>query len=230
MDFPPFPGFRPQAFDFLRDLAANNDRDWFKPRKSTYEDELLWPMQCLVEDCSRRAAAQNLPLSGDPKKSVFRIYRDTRFSRDKSPYKTTCSAFLSPSGQRNDGMGGVYIHLEPGQCFLGAGFWHPEQPFVNRWRARMAEDSEGFLDVARHLEAHNLIFSQEDALKRLPRGYEEYTEHPLADYLRLKSFTVGRRVPDDAMQRPGFADQVMDMMHDVRPLLEYGWQFKEASR
>ncbi|HET6569238.1 MAG TPA: DUF2461 domain-containing protein [Rhodothermales bacterium] len=230
MDFPPFPGFRPQAFDFLRELAQNNDRDWFKPRKSTYEDELLWPMQCLIEDCSRRAAAQNLPLSGDPKKSVFRIYRDTRFSKDKRPYKTACSAFFSPSGQRNDGLGGVYIHLEPDQSFLGAGFWRPEQPFVNRWRARMAEDPEGFLDIARHLESRGLALSQEDTLKRLPRGYEAYAEHGLAGFLRLKSFTVGRRIADDAMRDPGFASRVVDMMHDVHPFLEYGWQFKGASR
>lgn len=229
MDFPPFPGFRPQAFDFLRDLAANNERDWFKPRKSTYEDEVLWPMQCLIGDCSRRAAEQDLPLSGDPKKSIFRIYRDTRFSKDKSPYKTSCGAFLSPAGAKDSIAGGLYIHFQPGRSFLGAGFWHPEPQFLNRWRARMTQDPDAFLDVAHSLAVCGLKFSQEDTLKRLPRGYEAYAEHELADYLRLKSYTVSRPASDADMQRPEFADAVIDMARDVRPLLEYGWQIAHRS-
>src|SRR5690606_41334595 len=83
MDFPPFPGFRPEAFDFLRALAAHNDREWFKPRKEVYEDEVLWPFRCLVADVTREARAQGIPLAGDPQRAIFRIYRDTRFSKDK---------------------------------------------------------------------------------------------------------------------------------------------------
>lgn len=230
MSLPPFPGFRPQAFDFLHELAQNNERDWFKPRKSIYEDEIVWPMQCLVEDCARQAAERGLPISGDPKRAMFRIYRDTRFSKDKRPYKTHAGAILSRTGGKTDGMGVVYIHLEPGQCFLGSGFWHPERSVLNRWRAHMVQDPDGFLEMAGALERSGLRLSGEDSLKRLPRGYEDWGEHPLADYLRLKSFTVGRSVPDADLQSPGFTEIVLQMAHDSLPLLDYGWEVAGESR
>ena len=94
-DYPPFPGFRKEAFDFLTQLAVNNDRDWFKARKSTYDDEIVFPMRCLLEEASREAMARNLNLMGNPKKGMFRIYTGIRGSRkNKDPYKTSCSAVI----------------------------------------------------------------------------------------------------------------------------------------
>lgn len=230
MSLPPFPGFRTQAFDFLRDLAQNNEREWFKPRKSTYDDEVVWPMQCLVEDCARQAAERGLPVTGDPKQAIFRIYRDTRFSKDKRPYKTHAGAVLSRSGGKSDGMGSVYIHLEPGQCFLASGFWHPESPFLNRWRARMAQDPDGFMEIVHSLDRSGLRFSTEDSLKRLPRGYEDWAGQPIAEYLRLKTFSVSRLVPDAEMQSPGFTEAVLRMTQDSLPLLDFGWDVVDEPR
>ncbi|MFQ5570598.1 MAG: DUF2461 domain-containing protein [Rhodothermales bacterium] len=227
-DLPPFPGFRPEAFAFLRQLSHNNSRDWFKPRKERYDDEVLWPLQCLVADAARQASVSDLPLTGDPKRSIFRIYRDTRFSKNKQPYKTHAGAILSPTGSRKE-QGVVYIHVEPGASFLGAGFWRPETSLLRAWRAHMALEPSRFLAMVRALEERGLpLETTGDALKRMPRGYEDLADSDLADYLRWKSFLVRRSVSDDALQSTDFTQVVLQMAQDTLPLLEYGWQFVDA--
>ena len=223
LDLPPFPGFRDDALAFLSALKTHNRRDWFKPRKAVYEDEVLWPLRCLVADAARRAHAEGLPLTGDPKASLFRIYRDTRFSKNKNPYKTHAAAVFSRSGTRKD-VGVVYVHVEPGASFLGAGFWRPDTALLRRWRTRMAAAPAVFLDVLARLRATGLEPGHGgNALKRLPRGFENHAGTEIADYLRWKSFTVSRAVDDAALATPAFTDAVVAMMHDALPLLEFGW-------
>ncbi len=228
LDFPPFPGFRPEAFDFLRQLARNNRREWFKPRKETYEDEVLWSLRCLVVDAARQAGLRRLPLTGDPKGGLFRLYRDTRFSKNKLPYKTHAGAVLSRTGSRKE-EGVVYVHVEPGASFLAAGFWHPEAALLRAWRARMAAAPSVFLEMAHALEAAGLPLAHDgDALKRLPRGFEDFARHEWADYLRWKSFVVSRTVSDEALQAPDFTEAVVQMMRDALPLLDYGWHLVDT--
>lgn len=221
-DFPPFPGFRPEALDFLRALKQHNRREWFKPRKAIYEDEVRWPMQCLVADVGRELARLGLPLRGDPEQGLFRIYRDTRFSKDKRPYKTHIGAVLSRTGSRRD-LGVVYIHVEPGESFLGAGFWKPEATFLRRWRQKLVQESEAFLDIVRQLQAHGLLLETDTALKRMPRGFEEAARSPVAEYLCWNSFLVSQDVPDEAVRHPEFAQTVLRFAEIVLPLLEFGW-------
>ena len=225
-DFPPFPGFRDEAFAFLKGLARHNERDWFKPRKGTFEDEVQWPLRCLVADATRQAAHHGLPFSGDPQRALFRIYRDTRFSKDKRPYKTHASAVLSRTGRRKE-PGGLYLHVEPQRSFLAAGFWNPETSVLRRWRTRIAHDSAAFLDVRDRLARSGLALETREQLKRMPRGFEDYAETDAADVLRWKSFTTTRAFPDDALQTPAFTADVVQMMRDVRPLLEYGWELED---
>lgn len=227
-DLPPFPGFRSEAFDFLRQLAQNNERDWFKARKTTYDDEVLWPTKCLVADAARQMASLDLPLTGDPKHSLFRIYRDTRFSKNKQPYKTHAGAVLSRSGSRKD-SGVVYIHVEPDKAFLAAGYWRPEASLLRAWRARLAEAPALFLNMAHTLDAAGLTLQHGDnTLKRMPRGYETLADTEAATYLRWKSFLVTRPVPDEALQSPDFTQAVVQMARESLPLLDYGWQLTEA--
>ncbi len=221
-DFPPFPGFRPQALDFLRALKQHNRRDWFKPRKAIYEDEVRWPMQCLIAEVGRQLARRGLPLRGDPERGLFRIYRDTRFTKDKRPYKTHIGAVLSRTGSRRD-LGVVYIHVEPGASFLGAGFWKPGPAFLRRWRQRMLQENETFLELVRHLQAHDLTLETDTMLKRMPRGFEEAADSPVAPYLRWHSFLVSRDVSDEALLRRDFTQTVVQFAETVLPLLEFGW-------
>ena len=216
---PPFPGFREEAFAFLRDLKANNRRDWFKPRKETYVDELKGPMECLIADVARRMDQAGLPLTGDPKKSRFRIYRDTRFSDDKSPYKTNVGAVFDRSGQKDE-PGVVYVHVEPENCFLAAGFYQPEVKYLKPVRRRIVEDPERFFSLLGEMEAEGLpVHSRGDTLTGMPRGFAEHRDTGrLADVLRWQHYLVTREVEPQALATPDFAESVVQMARDAMPL------------
>ena len=223
-ELPPFPGFRPEAFEFLSQLAANNSRDWFKPRKATYDDEIVWPMHCLLTDVSREAAIRGLPLTANPKRAMFRIYRDTRFSKNKDPYKTAAGAVLSQDGT-SKGFGGIYIHLEPEQCFLGAGFWNPDKDRLRSWRNYMVGHSNDFMEMTERLAAVGLeLQNYGEPLKRMPRGYETHAGTELEPYLKWKSFTTSRTVNDADMQKAEFTADVMRFIEETYPLLDFGWK------
>lgn len=223
MDFPPFPGFRPQAFDFFRQLAQNNNREWFKAHKHIYDDEVWWPFQCLIADLSQRATRERLPLTGDPQHALFRIYRDTRFSKNKDPYKDHAGGVLSRDGGRKDAIGGLYIHVQPGESLLASGFWMPPSELLRAWRLRMVERPDEFLDLMAALETKGLKLQSEEYLKRMPQGFEQYAESPVAPYLKYKAYWVERTFKDEELGDPSFTDSVLQFMHDTLPLLEYGW-------
>ncbi|MFK7844904.1 MAG: DUF2461 domain-containing protein [Rhodothermales bacterium] len=219
---PPFPGFQPAAFDFLKQLVLNNEREWFKARKATYDDEIVWPMQCLLAEAAREAGARGFTLTADPKKSIFRIYRDTRFSKNKAPYKTAAGAVLTRNGT-NKSFGGVYIHLEPDQCFLAAGFWHPDNDKLRAWRSYMANHQHDFMSMVDKLAESKLELESDEALKRMPRGFEDYAGTDVESYLKWKSFTTSRKFKDKAYQNASFIDEVMRFMEEVYPFLLFGW-------
>lgn len=224
---PPFPGFRPEAFGFLRDLKAHNDRAWFQPRKAVYEDELLWPMRCLVAGLGRDLPARGLPITGDPQRSIFRIYRDTRFSKNKDPYKTHVGAYLTRSGDRQED-GGVYVHVAPGDVFVGGGFWSPDPALLRRWRERLASSPGEFLDVAEALREGGLDLRYQDSLKRLPRGYEAHADAPVADALRARGIFATRPFTEAEAVDPAWADRAAETALALRPLLEWGWGLTEG--
>ncbi|ARA93256.1 TIGR02453 family protein [Rhodothermaceae bacterium RA] len=228
MDFPPFPGFRDAAFDLLRGLKQHNRRDWFQPRKQVFKDEVEWPLQCLVVDAAREAQRRHLPLAGDPARSLFRIYRDIRFSRNKQPYKTHAGAVLSRSGERND-PGVVYIHVEPGASFLAAGFWRPPMALLRPWRLRITDDPAGFRQVLAALEDRGLTLDPGTPLTRMPRGFEAYAGTEIAPLLQWTSFTVSRPVADEALRTPAFTQDVVRLAQDALPLLSYGWAILDRS-
>jgi uncharacterized protein (TIGR02453 family) len=226
---PPFPGFRPEAFQFLRALAENNDRDWFKARKDTYEAELKEPLELLLADGARRLADTDLPLTAHPTDSQFRIYRDMRFTDDKTPYKTHVSGVFDRSGQR-DTNGVVYVHVEPDYCFLGAGFYQPSVSYLRPVRERIAAEPEQFFELLDEMEARGLpVHSMEDTLTGMPKGFSDSRDTPVASYLKWKNYVVKRDFPDEALQSPDFTAEIVRMAQDVRPLLEYVWEVEATS-
>ena len=192
-----FTGFTREAIDFLADLAANNDRAWFQPRKADYERLVKRPLEGLCVALAEQFQQRGIPLVSDPAKSPFRIYRDTRFSKDKSPYKTAWHAKLRwADGTTAPGPCGGYFHLQPGEIYVGGGMWHPEPARLAALRARIATEPavvhEAIDDpafVATFGDVHG------DSLKRVPPGYPQ--DHPDAALLKLKDFTFGRRLSDD---------------------------------
>jgi uncharacterized protein (TIGR02453 family) len=223
---PDFDGFGPAAFKFLRGLKRRNERAWFQERKEIYETELRFPMECLVASFGPK---NGLPVRGDPKRSLFRIHRDVRFSNDKSPYKTHIGAVMSRSGGRGD-TGIVYIHIEPGGCFVSSGFYMPDPAFLTAWRHAMVREPKEFLAIARKLTraGSRMALESHEALKKLPRGFEAHGESPVADYLRWKHFLVSRDVSDAEAGSKALVKIVRDVARAATPLLDYGWAIYDA--
>lgn len=219
-----FTGFSKAGMRFLADLAKHNDRSWFLPRKHVYETELLEPLQALVADTSEALRKAKIPIGAVPTKSIFRIYRDIRFSRDKSPYKTNLGAYLAPTtGGPHEAPGGIYIHIQPKRSFMAVAFYELDKDRLNRWRAAMAKDPKAFQTMLRALERNGLEISQgHEALKRMPRGYEAQADSPIARYFRLGSFTTGEDLSDSDVGSKRLISRVVALAKKAKPLLAYG--------
>lgn len=222
-----FSGFRPEAIDFLADLAQNNDRAWFQPRKADYERLLKEPMEAFVAALAERFEARAIPLRADPKRSMFRIYRDTRFSKDKSPYKTNIGAsfpyLASAGGGADDGAhgNGAYFHLEPGESYAGGGMWMPEKPRLDAYRRAIVNDPDrvrGILEDPALLKAFGPVHPHE-MYKRVPPGYP--ADHSMAEYLRYKDVVFGRRLSDDEIRSPALPDLLADAWAAAMPVFRF---------
>jgi uncharacterized protein (TIGR02453 family) len=217
-----FTGFTPDAIQFLADLAANNDRAWFQPRKADYERLLKDPMASFIAALAERFAARGIPLVADPVRSPFRIYRDTRFSRDKSPYKTHLGASFPwaaavAAGEGPHGVGG-YFNLQPGEIYVGGGMWHPEKARLDAFRRAVVDDPASVRAVIGD-PAFAAAFGSVngDRLTRVPRGYPP--DHPEAELLRLKDVVFGRRLSDDEAFSADLPDTVADALGASVPVL-----------
>ena len=192
--------FTPAALRFLRGLAKNNNKTWFEAHRAEYENEVREPMRDLIGEMDAKLAAIAPEIGGDPKRSMFRINRDIRFSKDKSPYKTHAACWFhhrratSRVGSEADaGSAGFYFHLEPGQSMVGGGLWMPPRPQLGKIRDAIADDPKRFDEVVRGLRKYGGL-DDEAVLTRMPRGFSE--EHPAATWLRFQSFTSGRMLSD----------------------------------
>ena len=193
--------FTPGALRFLRGLAKHNNKEWFEAHRAEYEGEVREPMRDLIGEMNARLAKVAPEIGGDPKRSMFRINRDIRFSKDKSPYKTHAACWFhhrratSRVGSEADaGSAGYYFHLEPGKSYVGGGIWMPPRPLLNKIRDAIAEDPATFDRMAKGLARRYDGLDDEGALKRVPRGFSE--DHPAAKWLRYQSFVTGKAVTD----------------------------------
>lgn len=222
-----FPGFRPAALAFFRDLTVSNERGWFQDNKPTYEAEVVRPMALLVPELAAELARRKVPLTGDVKKSMFRIHRDVRFSNDKSPYKTHAGAVWSRDGVKMS-PGVLYFHFDPEGSFVAAGFYVPEPPLLAKLRNAQVRRTDEFLAVVAALEGYGLTLSREDALKRTPRGFEETADGPLAEHLKLKSLIVSRPLTPKDLRGPALVAKLADFAAQALPLLHFGWAALES--
>jgi uncharacterized protein (TIGR02453 family) len=226
---PAFAGFSRDAIQFMADLATHNDRGWFQPRKADYERLLKEPMEALCVALADRFAARAIPLQADPKRSPFRIYRDTRFSKDKSPYKTHIAATFpwieaDEVGEHVDdgahGNGG-YFNFQPGEMYAGGGMWMPEKSRLDAFRRAIVEEPErvreGLEDpgfVAWFGGAHS-----HETLKRVPPGFP--SDHPMAERLRWKDIVFGRRLSDDEVLSADLPDRLAEGYTAAIPVFRF---------
>jgi uncharacterized protein (TIGR02453 family) len=158
---------------------------------------------------------------------LFRIYRDIRFSADKSPYHTHVSGALYHNGNKK-APGALYIHIGEKEKFVGAGFWQPERSLLTNWRLRMQAEPGKFLEVVKQLKRKKLEISRSHHLQRMPRGFEAMEDSPLAEFLRLQSFVIMRPITPDEAQSPHLPRQIARFAMDALPLLTYGWSLPTA--
>lgn len=230
MSLSSFTGLRPAALAFLRSLKKNNRREWFEANRQTFEQELKAPLRSLIEELDVRFAEMAPEFVGDPKSSMFRIHRDIRFSKDKSPYKTHAAFWIfhrAPGrgvGQTVDGGAGFYFHVEPGASLVAGGLWMPPRPKLQLIRDAIADDPDAFeaLLGARAFTRRFGGLNEEEAgvlLKRLPRGYAP--GHPAERWLRFNSFTVSRDLSDADVLSPKVAATAMKDYAAMLPFVRW---------
>ena len=208
--------FSAELFRFLRELAKNNSRDWFQSNRERYETALREPCLRFVSDAgpllrgiSRELVADPRPVGG----SLFRIHRDTRFSRDKSPYKTHAGMYFPVRAGKDVHTPGFYLHLEPGGCFAAAGLWHGDAAALAKVRGAIAERPNDWK------RARGRLPLQGDALRRPPRGYDP--AHPLIDDIKRKDFITSVRLSDREVAGPRFLSAFAATCRKMSPLPKF---------
>lgn len=223
-----FTGFRPAALRFLRGLVRHNTKEWFERQRPVYQTEVLVPMRALVEEMDVRLARLAPELTGDPRRSVFRIHRDVRFSRDKSPYKTNAACqFYHQDAGRGAGQdaegagGGLYFQLAPGACFVAGGIWMPARPALDRIREAVADAPDELDRIVRSPDFRRRFgaLDREEMLIRLPRGYAP--GHPAEHWLRYKSFTASRMLTERQASSPRLPDLLERDFAGLLPLVRW---------
>jgi uncharacterized protein (TIGR02453 family) len=221
-----FAGFPPAGFRLLKQLKKNNDREWFRPRKEEYKQTVEARMEALVMAVSQNCRSKGLPLFPKEKNPVMRIYRDIRFSADKTPFKTHVAAELRRSFSGSQPM--LYLHFAPDKSFVAAGVWQPDRNLLQAWRAAIAGNPEEIESVSASLKRKKLQLEEEYSLSSMPRGFASLAESAVARFLKLTSFVVARTIEQKDCGSPKLVDKVVTFAFDAKPLLEFGWQVEQT--
>ena len=224
-----FRGFGPKALAFFKALKFHQDKTWFDENRALYDSDVLEPMIALLDTLTVRFAKARIPLKANGNKSIFRIHRDVRFAKDKSPYKTHAGALLTRSGNKRRAGGGmenglVYLHVDPEGCFMVAGYYMPEPADLLKLRKAIARDrGKDYRAMLSGLKRGKLALEGEHQGTRIPKGFEGLKGGPLDEAIRMKSFIVEERIPAKLIGKPELADAIVDFTRRARPLLEFGW-------
>jgi len=222
-----FAGFPPQGLRFLRQLKQNNDRDWFKQRKHQYATYLEEPMTQLVLSVAKNCKKRGLDLHAKEKNPVFRIYRDIRFSKDKSPFKTHMGAELRRSFADSECI--LYMHVSPQECFAAAGIWQADKPVLRAWRHAMIDRPERFQKMQQGLRRAKLALSESHSLSSMPRGFQNYASTPISPWLKLTSYIVKRDFDNKECLSPKLVDTIVDFALAAKPLFDFAWEIETSS-
>jgi uncharacterized protein (TIGR02453 family) len=224
MDFdlyPPFEGFPKQSLKFFQQLKRNNRRTWFEKHREEFEHFVKIPMQSCIAALQAYFGRFAPEFDLNPKRSIFRIYRDIRFSSDKTPYKTHIAAHFVLRGKSKGFEGsGYYMEISPGGLYVGGGIYIPDGDQLKKIRKAIAVRGEEFLSIVENRQFKKIFapFGWEK-LKRIPKGYDE--NHPMAEWLKYKQFFVGVSWPAKKCYRPIFVREVASICEKVTPLVRF---------
>jgi uncharacterized protein (TIGR02453 family) len=207
-----FHGFPTGLVGFFQQLTMNNDRDWFQANKDRYEADVREPARAFIRAMGERLGEVSPHLVADDRKSggsLMRIFRDTRFSTDKTPCKTNVGIQFRHSAGKDVHAPGLYVHFDLENVFVGVGMWRPESSALDAIRAKIDEDGDRWARITSDA-TFTATFRQhtDDALKRAPRGYPK--DHPHVESLKLRSHIVACDLEPDAVHQPDLVDTVMD--------------------
>ncbi|MES2417221.1 MAG: DUF2461 domain-containing protein [Bacteroidota bacterium] len=210
----------PKTLNFLTDLTKNNNREWFAEHKYRYEEAKadLFPFIArLIKEFS--AIDPQYAADTEPKKALMRIYRDVRFSKNKDPYKNNYGIAFDVRGY-GPHTPSYYLHIQPGNCFFGVGFWQPEATVLKMIREEIDYNTSEFLDVINAESFKNLYrLSKEDTLKNAPKGYE--ITHPQIAFLKLKSFIAIYPLSDEDFFKPTIINKLTIAFKNVQPFVAF---------
>ena len=214
------PFFTPRTLSFLRALKRNNDREWFRARKDEYERHVRQPMIALLEQLAGDLRSFAPDLVCDPKTSLFRIYRDTRFSGDKSPLKTHVAARFPMRGLGRGTGAGLYFEIAPQWVWIGGGIYQPSAAELRAIRAHISDTYPTMQRLATAKAFTRMMGGLTgEQLTRVPTGYSK--DHPAADYLRYKQFLAGREREAAFATHPKFYRELLDSFRATAPLVMF---------
>lgn len=208
------------TINFLKELKENNSKDWFELHRKNYEAAKQDYLQFVTAVLAKLKVIDSTLENLEPKKCVFRINRDVRFSKNKDPYKTNMGSFYSKGGKAVE-CAGYYFHLEPGACFIGGGYWMPQGPVLKNIRSEIDYNLDEFNGIMQEksMKKYFGALSQEARLSRPPQGYE--ADNPAIEYLKLKSFVVSAPLPDVALADSNLVNLVVDHFKAMKPLVHF---------
>jgi uncharacterized protein (TIGR02453 family) len=218
-----FTGFPPGGFDFFMELQARQSREWFKANKQRYEELWVRPLEALMADLGHRLH-DVFPEMSEAPRHVFRIQRDTRFSADKSPYKTHVAAHmrLRPSAEADWSVPGLYIHFGLDDSMAAVGRWGMDKDALLLFRQAVDDERKGgeLKKTVDRLTAGGFHVSSHESLKRVPPPYPQ--DHPRGDLLKLKGLAVSvQDLPEDLMPTPRFAEWLSDRVRQAAPVAHW---------
>ncbi len=215
-----FPGFPEEAVKFLRSLKRNNRREWFQPRKALYEQHVKLPMQDLVAVLNAELARFAPEYVTDPKKAVFRIYRDTRFAADKTPYKTHIAASFSRRGPGRLGTGGFYFSIAPEQIEVAGGIYHPDPDVMLLIRTHIAENYAEMRRILAAKKARELMGKlQGSELTRAPKGFDP--AHPAIGWIKMKDWILDASMDASMATSPKLCGEIAARFRAMAPLIQF---------
>ena len=215
-----FKGFSPDARKFLRALRKNNDRDWFNANKARYEASVKAPLIELVSDVGVDLDQYSPGYVTDPKRAVYRIYRDVRFSNDKSPYKTHVAAVFAIKGPEKHAGAGFYFHFSADELLVGGGVYAPGSSELLKIRQHIAADPDELRAIVKNPTFKKLFTCIEgEQLKRIPKGFP--SDHPGADLLVYKQFLAGATLSASEVESPKISATITKHFKAIAPFIQY---------
>lgn len=214
------PGFTPRALTFLRALKRHNDREWFRARKDQYDELLRAPMLAIIERLAIDFRSFAPDLVASPKASMYRIYRDTRFSEDKTPLKTHVAATFPCRGLAKHQGAGLYFHVALDGVWIGGGMYAPETSQLQAEREHIAANLRRFRAIVESPRFRRAVGKLEgEQLQRVPRGFPK--DHEAAEYLKFRQFLAGKEYPASFACSPRFYNGVVAVFREVAPLVRF---------